>query len=404
MQSTLPLLRGFITLSEALDNDDNILRELIYPNQHIYLYQNRTSMEHVVWGHLGFHWPGHGNKSALIRFPLPYKVCELRRPGNAEEKLRCEAAMFLWLQANCPSFTAVAHAPLFSRTTCNRNACSLTANYLVMDCIEGADGAMLSEPWECKRQDPQRRSNLFRGLSHIMLSLAQIPFHRIGFLTVSNQGVVSLINCPLTLRLQHLENENVPTHIETGLTHSTSDAYLSDLLACHYSRLRHVLNSVRDEEDGREQLSILTIMRALLPHFMDRDRRHRPFYIVDLEWICSRPLGMHFEKEELTVSPASERGVRLTRTMRNGWNDGKFWYCYSLDNPQGLYNMFQEHIKGIFTNSNDEFDDLERTIPPYWRVGALEFIAQKLEGKQTYDDSLRAILEVHEEPSQTEEA
>lgn len=39
----------------------------------------------------------------MIRFPLPYKVGEFKYPGNAEDKLRCEAATFAWIQENCPS-------------------------------------------------------------------------------------------------------------------------------------------------------------------------------------------------------------------------------------------------------------------------------------------------------------
>jgi hypothetical protein len=35
-------------------------------------------------------------------FPLPYKVGESRNPGNVDEKLRCEAATFIWIHENCP--------------------------------------------------------------------------------------------------------------------------------------------------------------------------------------------------------------------------------------------------------------------------------------------------------------
>lgn len=37
-----------------------------------------------------------------MRFPQPFKVGEDFRPGNAEEKLRCEAATYIWLQTKCP--------------------------------------------------------------------------------------------------------------------------------------------------------------------------------------------------------------------------------------------------------------------------------------------------------------
>ena len=38
----------------------------------------------------------------MFRFSLPYKVGELGYPGNADEKLRCEAAMYIYIQENCP--------------------------------------------------------------------------------------------------------------------------------------------------------------------------------------------------------------------------------------------------------------------------------------------------------------
>lgn len=45
----------------------------------------------------------HSEKRVIIRFPLPYKVGEEFFPGNAEEKLRCEAATYIWIQESCPN-------------------------------------------------------------------------------------------------------------------------------------------------------------------------------------------------------------------------------------------------------------------------------------------------------------
>lgn len=44
-------------------------------------------------------WNG---KRVLIRFPLPYRIGEAARPGNGDEKIRCEAGTYAWLQENCP--------------------------------------------------------------------------------------------------------------------------------------------------------------------------------------------------------------------------------------------------------------------------------------------------------------
>ena len=38
----------------------------------------------------------------MIRFALPYKVGQEDFLGNMDEKLRCEAATYIWIQENCP--------------------------------------------------------------------------------------------------------------------------------------------------------------------------------------------------------------------------------------------------------------------------------------------------------------
>lgn len=132
MLRSLPLLKKAITLDEALSEDDDILQELSYPEKRLdffyYLFQHRTEIEAIVSFHLGIskdvckagevkEWV-HGSfnacvpiyiddspkipKKVFIRFPLPYKVGESHYRGNAEEKLRCEVATYIWMQSNCP--------------------------------------------------------------------------------------------------------------------------------------------------------------------------------------------------------------------------------------------------------------------------------------------------------------
>jgi len=132
MSQTL-LVRGEpLTLEEALAKETNILQELSFPQKRrefaISLFRRRVDLERLVALHLGipssrcalgkgqdwmsgsFNWcvpfdikdaDGNHEKNVLLRFPLPYKIGESFRPGNAEEKLRCEAATYLWLQEHC---------------------------------------------------------------------------------------------------------------------------------------------------------------------------------------------------------------------------------------------------------------------------------------------------------------
>lgn len=111
-----------------------MLLDLSYPEQRIdffvWLYSHRQNIAGTVSYHVGLgqsgnwrvggveewihgsfnvcipvyldQWDGHREKRVLVRFPLPYKVGESTCPGNADEKLRCEAATFIWIQEHCP--------------------------------------------------------------------------------------------------------------------------------------------------------------------------------------------------------------------------------------------------------------------------------------------------------------
>lgn len=321
----------------------------------------------------------------------------------------------------------------------------LDSSYMIMDYIEESEGRMLSESWEESRHDPSRRKDLFQGLSRIILALAQTPLPRIGSFTIDDLGVLSLTNRPLTLRLQHLENENIPTNIDRRLTYTTTDTYMSDLLSCHDNRLRHQPNAVNDEDDGRAQMAALTTMRPILAHFTDRKLREGPFIlsltdlhqsnifvdrdwnitrIVDLEWTCSRPMEMvhppHwitnravdqlkdaaeynlFEAahgEFLDALETEERSIRsdsgketdvpfLSQIMREGWRTGKFWYHYALDNPKGLLNLFLQHMQPRYGKlDNSELMAFEKSSL-YWSVGSQQLLDQKIQDKKAYDQQL----------------
>lgn len=133
-QNSRRLLHTEITYSVAKEQDTNILHELGYSNERIryftHLYRNRRLIESVVARHLGItaidachlvdveDWiDGSFNicirvdidarakfpkNQVMIRFPLPYCVGENTCPGNADEKIRCEAGTYAWLDENCP--------------------------------------------------------------------------------------------------------------------------------------------------------------------------------------------------------------------------------------------------------------------------------------------------------------
>ncbi len=124
----LKLIGRKITLEEACDDEDNILQELDYPQQRldfcVHLLQSEGELLKTVarhlnispescklspveeWRHGSFNWcipvylDWKGRSRVLLRIPLPYKVGEIRFPGNVDEKLRCEAATYIYIEEN----------------------------------------------------------------------------------------------------------------------------------------------------------------------------------------------------------------------------------------------------------------------------------------------------------------
>lgn len=312
---------------------------------------------------------------------------------------------------------------------------------------------MLSASWEAQRHDKCHRTNLFQGLSRIMLALGNIPLPRIGSFTMDNNGVISLTNRPLGLQLQQLENEDIPTGIERDTTYTTTDSYFFDILACHDNHLIHQQNAVNDEEDCQSQMAALATMKTVLPHFIRRDLRRGPFlftltdlhqsnifvddewnikYLIDLEWACSLPIEMQhppywltsqsvdglvdehltlfdeiykefldaFAHEEAQLLPATqeqeeeqkEAVLPRTQIMSRGWEDGNFFYFLALDSISGLYGLFIQHVQERF-DYHVKYEDFRRTVSPYWRSDSEQFVATKIQQKSEYDRRLKEMFD-----------
>ncbi|KAE8311255.1 hypothetical protein BDV41DRAFT_565942 [Aspergillus transmontanensis] len=450
-QATLPLLRGTTTLELAIEEEEeeeeDMLPDLDYPEQRIdffvSLYSNRGD---IVSYHLGLgqsetcrladvnEWV-HGSfsvcipvyinkqsqqleKRALIRFPLPYKLGESKYPGNVDEKLRCEAATYISIKKHCLevptpqlwSFGLVggqSNTPFTTRIpwsfkryilwllgstpscnyVCHRRLTMLESGYLLMDYVGNSEVQMLSETWDKDHHHRDKRINLFRGLSRIMLSLSQIPLPRIGSWTLDPNGALRLSNRPLTLRLHQLENGGIPTNIGRTLTHPAADAYYLDLLASTF--------------------------------FVDRHWHVK--CLVDLEWACSLPAetlrppywltgrsiddltGEHleafkkvyeefldvFEEEEKSFPFVDNTHSYRTDLMRRAWQTGSFWHFHSLDSPKGLFNLFHQQIHPIFVSAHRVGSELPRIVSDYWAVDTETIISTKLQDKAELPPDIR---------------
>ncbi|PGG97090.1 hypothetical protein GX51_07491 [Blastomyces parvus] len=285
-----------------------------------------------------------------FRVPLLHKIGEEAFPGNAEEKVRTEAATYIWIQENCPdipipslrgfgvpgglSFFQPSSVPLWQRirthiwrffhslfrnsdessgTFCKyipqKRTNFLEHNYMLIDWVESDDSQMLARTFLKPHTDKQTE-NLYRGISKVMISLARIPQPRIGSWTIDDEGRLSLSNRPLFYHLHQLENWSVPT-IPRNSTYSNADSFYHDSFICHDNRLRYQKNAAFDESDGRKQARDIVLMKALLPEFTSRHLRDGPFvmkltdlyfgnifvdkdwnlkHLIDLEWTCSSPL------------------------------------------------------------------------------------------------------------------
>lgn len=135
MPQTRHLLREEITYSVAKDREVNILHQLKYPEQQSqffsFLEDHNDWIRAVVayqldlpvnacqvadsadWLHgscnvcipvtvAGLKPELQPGNRVLVRFPLPYRVGEFSKPGNSDEKVRCEAGAYAWLEENCP--------------------------------------------------------------------------------------------------------------------------------------------------------------------------------------------------------------------------------------------------------------------------------------------------------------
>ncbi|KAI2090916.1 hypothetical protein LOZ36_001143 [Ophidiomyces ophidiicola] len=341
MVKTRRLMRREITYSSAKTNETNMLVSLGYYSKlydfFLHLYRHENLLKQAAAHHLGVNpercevalvtqWLfGSFNvcipividtqKSVLMRFPLPHRVGESFRPGNSDEKLRCEAGTYTWLQQNCPSipiprlygfafstgqsFTAIENMPLIARCVQSvrcfilrmfgfpvtkyvpyTGPCldALKTGYLLVERIE--NGSMLSKTWKDKRDDQNLRMNFFRSLSRILLTIARVPVPRIGSFTIDHNGFLNLNNRPLTIEIQQMENEHIPVGIPRDATYSTSLAYAHDILALHDNRLRYQPNGANDKWDCLHQMATLTMMRILLPHFFNRQLNHGPFTVM----------------------------------------------------------------------------------------------------------------------------
>ncbi|CRJ98974.1 hypothetical protein BN1708_009522 [Verticillium longisporum] len=421
-------------------------------------------------------------RRVLVRCPMGHKLAEDRHPGTVDEKLSTEVATYAWMQENCPEvpipallgfgftdgrhFTHVQWRPFYvrwARALWRRmrmvlrlpvlsqyvpvlSDYALQTGYIVLDYIEPKVGKMLSTTWEMHRNDAERRQTLFRGLSRLMLTVARLPLPRIGSWHFHDDGTITLSNRPLTCNLVILENNGAPRIIQPGDTYTCVEPYIWDLLTLHDGRLHIQPNAAMDEADCRYQMAVQVLLRTLAYGYFDRDRRHGPFVmqfsdlhasnifvdshwnitaVIDLEWICARPIEMidvpywitglgidqigkkeHIDEyaktreEFITILGEEERNtailklpnVSLAAAMRRAGECKSSWFVYCLDSVNAMYTLFDQHLRPQFI-SFDLTEKMNFFLSKFWCEKADELVDRKLRQKHLYDIELRRMFE-----------
>lgn len=167
--------------------------------------------------------------------------------------------------------------------------------YLLLEYVMTGDP--LSSSWRQHRHEHDKRRNLFRGISRILLDLSDVPLPRIGSWRMDRRGVISLTNRPLLDITMLWNRHGIPSDIPRvrhplpsrvspltcnlkGRTYASAGSYLQDVLACQNTRLRYQPNSILGRPDGIFQLSALTALRALLPKYWTQSLQNGPFVLT----------------------------------------------------------------------------------------------------------------------------
>ncbi|KAM5449394.1 hypothetical protein MaudCBS49596_004875 [Microsporum audouinii] len=418
----------------------------------------------------------------LLRIPLPYRVGEEFQSGNADEKVNCEAGAYAWLEENCPdvpvpklhgfglsngdTFTRLENLSFVKRWFHGfrrqilryfGNALPtlliprgqfhslINSGYLVIEYIEESEGQMLSKTWPGNYGNTALRTNLFRGLAKIMLSLAKVTLPRIGSFTIDRNGYLTLANRPLSLVMGQLENENIPTDIPRGATYSTVGSYVADTLAFHDNRIRYQPNAVNHLDDALYQMTALTGIRACSSSLLQRKFHRGPFvcrlgdihqsnilvdedwnikYMTDLEWTHTCPIELihpphwltnkgvdEIEPEEYNKvraefmdilreeeeSAEKSRGLpRLSEVMEQGWKLGTFWYNLALRSPTGLFHLFYHRILPPIMENHYSQEEYATVVTWHWAGDMIEVIRRKIADKKEYDMQLRETFEARD--------
>ncbi|KLJ09419.1 hypothetical protein EMPG_15154 [Blastomyces silverae] len=332
MPRTRRLLREEITYSVAKEREVNVLHQLGYHDQQTrffsYLNDKRAWMKGVIVHHLGLR----SIEVNVFSFDFLFHTV-LEKTSNLEMGMKRYAR-----SADIPLPSHHLEKLGFWLNGGNR-----------MKALEGQKMIIVGD------HDIKLRTNLFRDLSRILLSLSQIPLQQIGSFIIDCNGFLRLGNRPLSIEIQQLENEKIPINIPRDYTYSTVESYVMDMLAIHDSRLQNQPNTIRME-----------LMAALKT---EETKRSSSIILADV----------------------GKSMPGLPATMEQVWTSGTFWYTLALSSPTGLFSIFYNHILPLLSDHLSE--EIGEVMPFFWVKDVGKFVANKISDKKRYDHDLRMAFE-----------
>lgn len=322
---------------------------------------------------------------------------------------------------------------------------------MILERIGSDTGEMLSNTWDKHRGDPLRKQNLFRGIAHLMLSLAKIPQPRIGSLgfnargRLHTDGTISLMNRPLSCAVITLENYGARRTIPPHETYPCTEPFVADMLSLHENSFLSNPAAVSDAYDCRGQMAIGALLRMLSHHFIERKHRRGPFpllftdfhqsnifvdddwnitCVLDLEWVCALPPEMlavpywltglclnelvgenlHefnqveqdfmkiFEEEEVKIAamPSHDTsGCVLSSVMHRSWESDAVWFWRSISSTHATMSLLRDHICPRFARLSL---DTEEVLCQYWCQGSDGVVEKKVNDYDMYEKELEALF------------
>ncbi|OKL63613.1 hypothetical protein UA08_01015 [Talaromyces atroroseus] len=368
------LLRGFITLSEAEDEEDDMRIRLQYAEKRGEFYNEMKKKEEeiqsVVASHCGLTSPDlvhipdmfdekriswiHGSFNICIpvsitqsgicpptrmafRVPLPYKA----KTVQMFQFLRCADSGFL------VDLVELEHS---KRDTTYTSADTFYLDLLYLDLLASHDNRLRYQGNAVFGEDDPRRQAVDLVLTRA--SLAHFTDR-------------SLRDGPFVMYLTDMHPSNIFVDKDWNIKH------IIDLECACSLPLEHLLAPFWLTGKGVDQLTG--------PEYKRFEKRYRK-------------LTNAIRHEETNVPLCyKNRMYSLAATMDRAWEQRHYWYLLVLRPPTGLFNIFREQLQPLYEEAPDG-PSLSAAVSPFWTPGMGSFVRSKLEDLAQYLKEVREIF------------